>query len=197
MVALFTNHTSKFWIQYLGNHTDSMIYLRNDKKNTSAYDTANIYYIYIYIYIYIYVSFLENSSIFSHFFQIFLVLLGQSLTQKKLHSFLQLILVVFHLLRAVKPFLIKVFKDVFCISPMLTALRKIITANPLLEAILGYFLVCLVVFFSIPWKSFGFQALCLIHFFFSLAVPLHLVIVIIIVHSHWYHHNYKKTSKDQ
>ena len=57
-----------------------------------------------------------------------------------------------YLLRAVKPCLIKIFKDVFCITPMLTALSigviqktslKILTADsPLLEAILEFFLIC-------------------------------------------------------
>ena len=76
--------------------------------------------------------------IFFHiiFLQIFLVLLRQSLIQKKLHSLnifaesfwvvLGLILVVFLcLLRAVKPFLIKFCKDIFCTNPVLTALKKL------------------------------------------------------------------------
>ena len=69
------------------------------------------------------------------FLQMLLILLGQSLIQKKLHSLktsaesfwviLRLILVVFfYLLRAAKPFLIKVPKDAICISPTLTALKN-------------------------------------------------------------------------
>ena len=37
---------------------------------------------------------------------------------------------------------------------MLTALTKVFTASPLLEAIVRYFLVCIVVFFSIAWEPF-------------------------------------------
>ena len=50
----------------------------------------------------------------------------------------------------------KVCKEVFCITPMLTVLKKVFTASPLLEAISGYFLICLVVFFSISLEPFGF-----------------------------------------
>ena len=50
-------------------------------------------------------------------------------------------------LRAVKSFFIKVCKDVFCITPMLTALKQFFTASsPLQEAILEYFLVWFEVF---------------------------------------------------
>ena len=43
------------------------------------------------------------------------------------------------LLTAVKPFLIKTCKDVFCITPMLTAPKQIFTVSPLLlKAFLGY-----------------------------------------------------------
>ena len=63
-----------------------------------------------------------------------------------------LILVEFlNLLRSVKHLLIKLGKDVFCITPMLTALTKFFRANPsLLGAIFGVFfgLYC-GVFFSV------------------------------------------------
>ena len=48
----------------------------------------------------------------------------------------------------VKPYLIKICKDVFCVTPMFAALKKVFTASPpLLETILGYFSVCFVAFF--------------------------------------------------
>ena len=127
-------------------------------------------HIYIYKYIYAFLPlfiycrfyyvhlFLENSSIFpSYFFETTFWYYFDHHILKKLQNFSQLILEMFlYLLRAVKPFLIKVCKDAFCITPMLTALRNIFTANLLVEAILGYFLVCLAVFFSISLEPFGF-----------------------------------------
>ena len=105
-------------------------------------------------------------------FSLFTNVFGISWTitdSKKLHSLktspesfwviLGIILVLFlNLLRAFKPFLIKVCKDVFCITPMLTGIKKLFTASPLLlETILWYFLVCFVVFFSISWQPFSFS----------------------------------------
>ena len=129
-------------------------------------------YIYVYIYIYIYMHFCHFSYIvtfimFMYFLKTvqsfhvifsdnFLVLLWPPHIKKTSEFFTAYFRDVFYLLRAVKPFLIKVCKDAFCITPMLTALRKFFTANPLVEAILGYFLVCLVVFFSISLEPFGF-----------------------------------------
>ena len=53
-----------------------------------------------------------------------------------------------YLLRVVKPCLKKVCKYVFCITPMLIALNFFFTTTPpLLETILGYFLVSFVAFF--------------------------------------------------
>ena len=129
-------------------------------------------YIYVYIYIYIYMHFchflyIVTFIMFMYFLKTvqsfhvifsdnFLVLLWPPHIKKTSEFFTAYFRDVFYLLRAVKPFLIKVCKDAFCITPMLTALRKIFTANPLVEAILGYFLVCLVVFFSIFLEPFGF-----------------------------------------
>ena len=129
-------------------------------------------YIYVYIYIYIYMHFchflyIVTFIMFMYFLKTvqsfhvifsdnFLVLLWPPHIKKTSEFFTAYFRDVFYLLRAVKPFLIKVCKDAFCITPMLTALRKIFTANPLVEAILGYFLVCLVVFFSISLEPFGF-----------------------------------------
>ena len=129
-------------------------------------------YIYVYIYIYIYMHFchflyIVTFIMFMYFLKTvqsfhvifsdnFLVLLWPPHIKKTSEFFTAYFRDVFYLLRAVKPFLIKVCKDAFCITPMLTALRKIFTANPLVEAILGYFLVCLVVFYSIFLEPFGF-----------------------------------------
>ena len=129
-------------------------------------------YIYVYIYIYTYMHFchflyIVTFIMFMYFLKTvqsfhvifsdnFLVLLWPPHIKKTSEFFTAYFRDVFYLLRAVKPFLIKVCKDAFCITPMLTALRKIFTANPLVEAILGYFLVCLVVFFSISLEPFGF-----------------------------------------
>ena len=115
-----------------------------------------IYYIlYMYCYFYYVHPFLENSLIFSHYF--FAEVFGITWTitySKKLHSLkmsaesfwviLRIILVVFlYLLRAIKPLLIKVWKDVFCVIPMLTTLSP--AAIPaLLETILG-------IFWSVLW----------------------------------------------
>ena len=61
-------------------------------------------------------------------------------------------LVVFlYLLRAVKPFSWRFGKVFFCITPMLIVLKKNFTTS---QAILEYFLVCLVIFFFISWKLF-------------------------------------------
>ena len=61
-------------------------------------------------------------------------------------------LVVFlYLLRAVKPFSWRFGKVFFCITPMLIALKKNFTTS---QAILEYFLVCLVIIFFISWKLF-------------------------------------------
>ena len=55
---------------------------------------------------------------------------------------------LFILYSTVKPFLIKICKDVFCVTPIFTALKKVFTASPpLQEAILGCFSVCFVAFF--------------------------------------------------
>ena len=51
-----------------------------------------------------------------------------------------------YILRAVKPLPINVCKNGFCITQMPAALNKIFTACPLLETILGKFLVCFVPF---------------------------------------------------
>ena len=107
-------------------------------------------YIYIYIslvlfmYFYIYLCSLISWKQFNLFTFFCRYLLGQSLIQISLKTsagsfwvILRLILVV--LLRAVKPFLIKTCKDVFCITPMLTAPKQIFTVSPLLlKAFLGY-----------------------------------------------------------
>ena len=53
------------------------------------------------------------------------------------------------LLGAVKPFLIKVFEDVFALPQCLLHKKKF-KAIPLLEAIFGYFLIFSVVFLAIP-----------------------------------------------
>ena len=91
----------------------------------------------MYRYFYYVNLFLENSSIFSHSFFIEVFGITSTITySKKPHSLkmsaesfwviLGLILVVFlYLLRAIKPFLIKFFKDVFCITAMFTALKKL------------------------------------------------------------------------
>ena len=60
-----------------------------------------------------------------------------------------------YLLRAVKPCLRKVCKIVFCITPVLTALKSFFTTGPpLLEAIFGFYLVCFVVFLSVSLENF-------------------------------------------
>ena len=102
-----------------------------------------IYYVHLY--------FLKTVQSFPIIFsQMFLVLFGQLLIQKSFTdsrpfaesfwgSFWWCSSIYSELL---KPFFIKVCKDVFCITSMLTALKKNFTASPpLLEAILGYFLV--------------------------------------------------------
>ena len=119
-----------------------------------------MYFIFLCIITFImFIYFLETVQSFHIIFsQNFFLLLGQSFIQKNVkvsaESFwviLGLILLVFlYLLRVVKPFLIKVCKNVFCITPILTVLNIFFTANPfLLEAILGCFLVCLFASFSI------------------------------------------------
>ena len=88
-----------------------------------------------------------------YFYYVHLLLIQEShslKTSAELFRFvLQLILLEFlYLLRAVKPCLKKVCKYVFCITVILTALIFFFTISPpLLEAILGYFLVSFVVFF--------------------------------------------------
>ena len=129
-----------------------------------------------YILVYFYVSlFLLCSSIsWKHFnlfkltcYRSFWYYLGNHLFKKKLTAsrsllgfILELTLKVFlYLLRAVQPFLIKVFTDAFYVIPMLTALKKFFTVCfSLLEAILGYYLLGYVIFF----KFF----LCFIFFLF-------------------------------
>ena len=74
--------------------------------------------------------FLENSSIFSHY--IFTDIFGITYSKKSqslktsTESFLVILAVFLYLLRAVQPFLIKFCKDVFCIAPILNALKKFI-----------------------------------------------------------------------
>ena len=57
-------------------------------------------------------------------------------------------------LRAVRPCLKKICKDVVCITPMLTARVFIFTTSPLLEIIWGIFWSVVWCFFSIYWKPF-------------------------------------------
>ena len=130
-----------------------------------------------YILVYFYVSlFLLCSSIsWKHFnlfkltcYRSFWYYLGNHLFKKNLTAsrsllgfILELTLKVFlYLLRAVQPFLIKVFTDAFYVIPMLTALKKFFTVCfSLLEAILGYYLLGYVIFFLF--------FLCFIFFFIS------------------------------
>ena len=57
-------------------------------------------------------------------------------TAESFFFILGLILMLLYLLRAVKPFLIKVCKVAFCITPMLTALRNIFISS---WSVLWYF----------------------------------------------------------
>ena len=107
----------------------------------------------MYRYIYYVHLFLENSSIFSHnFFRDVFVITYTITYSKKRHSLktsAQLFWVILgfnwmeflYLLRAVKPCLKKVCKDVFCITPMLTAL---IFFHNKPSSPRGHFGVCLV-----------------------------------------------------
>ena len=165
-ICVFIIHLSIYLSIYLYIYIHIQLYL-------CMYIYMYIYsYIYVCIYIYIYMHFchflyIVTFIMFIYFLKTvqsfhvifsdnFLVLLWPPHIKKTSEFFTAYFRDVFYLLRAVKPFLIKVCKDAFCITPMLTALRKIFTANPLVEAILGYFLVCLVVFFSISLEPFGF-----------------------------------------
>ena len=111
---------------------------------------------------------LENSSIFFTIFfrKCFSYYLNKHLS-KKSHSLkasaalfwiiLGLILLEFlYFLRAVRPCLKTICKDVVCITPMLTARIFIFTTSPLLEIILGYFLVSCLVFFLCLLKTVSF-----------------------------------------
>ena len=112
----------------------------------------------MYCYIYYVHLFLENSSIFSHNF--FRDVTWAITYSKKRHSLktsaalfwiiLGLILMEFHyLLRPVKPGLKKVSKDVFCNTPMITALFLFHNKSSSPGGHFGVFLVSFVVFFSL------------------------------------------------
>ena len=115
-----------------------------------------IYFIYIYIYIYTFLLTSHSWKQFNLFTLLFfhinfwyyldnhLLKETSQFMLKTAESFfviLGLILMLLYLLRAVKPFLIKVCKVAFCITPMLTALRNIFLSSPLLETVLvwGHF----------------------------------------------------------
>ena len=173
-ICVFIIHLSIYLSIYLYTYIHIQLYLcMYIYMYIYSYIYVCIYiYVYIYVYIYIYMHFchflyIVTFIMFIYFLKTvqsfhvifsdnFLVLLWPPHIKKTSEFFTAYFRDVFYLLRAVKPFLIKVCKDAFCITPMLTALRKIFTANPLVEAILGYFLVCLVVFFSISLEPFGF-----------------------------------------
>ena len=121
----------------------------------------------MYRYIYYVHLFLENSSIFSHYFFRDVFVITWTITySKERHSLktsaelfwviLGLILMEFlYLLTAVKPCLKKVCKDVSCITPMLTALiffRNKSSWRPF-WGIFGQFCG---IFFSISLEPFGF-----------------------------------------
>ena len=107
--------------------------------------------LFMYRYFYYAHLFLENSSIFSHYFFTWIFGITWTITySQKTSQFKELCWVILgyfgphfsvslYSLRAVKPFLIKVCEDVFCITSILATLKK----SP-------------VVFFSISWEPFGF-----------------------------------------
>ena len=115
----------------------------------------------MYGYIYYVHLFLENSSIFSHYFFRGVFAITCTITySKKRHSLktsaelfwviLGLILMEFlYLVRTVKPCLKKVCKDVSCITPMLTALIFFQNKSSFPGGLFGVFLVSFVVFFSL------------------------------------------------
>ena len=101
-------------------------------------------YMYIYTYMHTYIhtfqplfmyhySYYENSSIFSHYSFTDVFVINWTITySRKRHSvktsaeLFWVILEFLHLLRDVKPCLKKVYKDVFCVTPMVTALNYFI-----------------------------------------------------------------------
>ena len=102
-----------------------------------------------------------------YFFANVLVITWTSTCSKESHSLkasaelfwiiLGLILLEFlYFLRAVRPCLKTICKDVVCITPMLTARIFIFTTSPLLEIILGYFVVSCLVFFLCLLKTVSF-----------------------------------------
>ena len=110
-----------------------------------------IYYI-LYIYIYIHYTFYVALHLLCCYAQVFL----ESTPIFHIIFSYFILVVFFYLLRFVKPFLVKVWKYIFLYYFNAYCTKQILMSSPLLEPTSRYFLVCLVVYFSISWEPFGF-----------------------------------------
>ena len=124
------------------------------------WQTVNLAFIehtFINRYFYFVHLFLENSSIFSHyFFHInFWYYLDNHLFKKhhSLKTSAESFWIILGLILVVST---QRFTRMFFVLLQFLLHWNKFTASPLLEAISGYLLVCLVVFFSISWELFGF-----------------------------------------